>query len=105
MFILLDAFLLTSLAIEAAESLVGVLLILHTCSVLSKGEVFVFIAGPLSRWKFRCLTNQAEDECCHQHLNHRDQGEGEGSGHGRKREKLCIIFVYPQYTDAPTQTH
>lgn len=63
----------SSLAIEAAESLVGVLLILHTCSVLSKGEVLVFIAGPLSSWKFSCVTNQAEDECCHQHRKFPDR--------------------------------
>lgn len=45
-------FLLTSLAIHAAEPLVEVLLVLHTYSGLPEGDVFVFIARPLRCWKF-----------------------------------------------------
>ena len=89
--------LLTSLAIEAAESLVEVLLVLHTRSVLSKGEVFVFIAGPLRCWKFCCVTNQPDEERGHQHLRRQEEKRGRGT-----RQKLCITFLYPQHTDAPT---
>lgn len=56
----------SSLAIEAAESIVGVLLVLNTRPV-SSGEVFVFIAGPLRRWRLCCLTNQPDEEHRHQH--------------------------------------
>lgn len=60
----------SSLAVEAAESLLEVLLVLHTCSVPSEGEVFVIIAGPLSGWRFCCVTNQPDEERCHTHLKH-----------------------------------
>lgn len=79
--------LLTSLAIQAAEPLVEVLLILHTCFVLSDGEVFVFIAGPLRSWKFCCMTHQPDEECCHQYLNH--QGRG---GKSRTEKKVLHYF-------------
>lgn len=43
--------LLTGLAVEAAESLVGVLLVLQTRPELSEGQIFALVAGPLSRWR------------------------------------------------------
>lgn len=49
--------LLTSLAIETAEPLVEVLLILHTDSVLSEGQIFKIITGPLRRRRFCCMTH------------------------------------------------
>ncbi len=87
--------LLTSLAIEAAESLVEVLLVLDTCSVLSEGQVFVFIAGPLRCWKFCRMTNEPDEERCHQHLNHQGQGEGGGRRKGKDREgdKSFTLFL------------
>lgn len=62
----------SSLAIEAAESLVEVLLVLDTCPVSSKGEVFVFVAGPLRCWRFCCVTNQPDEEHCHKHRKFSD---------------------------------
>lgn len=81
--------LLTSLAITAAEPLVEILLILHTCSVPSDGEVFVFIAGPLRCWKFCCLTHQPDEECCHQYLNHLSRGR-----QSTKEKKSFALFLY-----------
>lgn len=53
---------LTSLAVEAAEPLMEVLLVLHTCSVLAEGEVLVVFSGPLRRRKFyRATLRPAED--------------------------------------------
>lgn len=84
--------LLTSLAIEAAESLVEVLLILDTRPVSSKGEVFVFITGPLRCWKFCCVTNQPDEKRCHQYLNHGGRGE-KGEGDKGFALFLCIHSI------------
>lgn len=54
----LAALVLTSLAVEAAEPLMEVLLVLHTYSVLAEGEVLVLFSGPLRCRKFHCATLQ-----------------------------------------------
>lgn len=53
---------LTSLAVEAAEPLMEVLLVLHTRPVLAEGEVLVLLPGPLRRRKFhRAALRPPED--------------------------------------------
>lgn len=58
----LAAMVLTSLAVEAAEPLMEVLLVLHTCSVLAEGEVLVVFSGPLRCRKFHCTTLQPTED-------------------------------------------
>lgn len=53
--------LLTGLAVEAAESLVGVLLVLQTRPELSKGQIFAPVAGPLSRRRLGSVACQQEE--------------------------------------------
>lgn len=52
---------LTGFAVEAAESLVGVLLVLQTRPELSEGEIFAPVAGPLSRRRLGSVAQQQED--------------------------------------------
>lgn len=58
----LAATVLTSLAVEAAEPLVEVLLVLHTYSVLAEGEVLVLFSGPLRCRKFHRVTLQPTED-------------------------------------------
>lgn len=58
----LTAMVLTSLAVEAAEPLMEVLLVLHAYSVLAEGEVLVLFYGPLRCRKFHCITLQRMEE-------------------------------------------
>lgn len=71
---------LTGLAVEAAEPLVEVLLILHAFSVLAESEVLVLFSGPLRCRKFHCSTLQPTEDGKQQHLN--DLGLQEKGGGG-----------------------
>lgn len=53
---------LTSLAVEAAEPLMVVLLVLHTRPVLAQGQVLVLVFGPLRRRKFHCARLQPTED-------------------------------------------
>lgn len=67
---------LTSLAVEAAEPLMVVLLILDAGPMESeKGDVLVILARPLRRGRFGCVTNGPEEERCHKHLHRQGQGD------------------------------
>lgn len=81
--------LLTSLAVEAAEPLVQVLLVLHACPVASKRQVFVVVAGPLGRRRFGCPTSRPREKHRQQqqHLGRQRQGE-------EMRRELCINSLY-----------
>lgn len=71
---------LTSPAVEAAEPLMEVLLVLHTAPVLADREVLVLFSGPLRGWRFHCSTLQPTEDGEQQHLNHLGQEEMEGGG-------------------------
>ena len=97
----MDVTVLTSLAVEAAEPLMEVLLVLHARPVSSQGLVFVFIAGPLSSWRFCCVTKQPEEERRgHKHLDHTKQREKKGL-----KTKTKALHRSPQFIDSPTQSH
>lgn len=53
--------LLTGLAVEAAESLVGVLLVLQTRPELSEGQIFAPVARPLGRRRLGSVARQQEE--------------------------------------------
>lgn len=54
--------LLTSFAVEAAESLVGVLLILQTRPELSEGQIFALVARPLSCGRLGSAASDEQEE-------------------------------------------
>lgn len=71
---------LTSPAVEAAEPLMEVLLVLHTVPVLAHREVLVLFSGPLRCRRFHCSTLRPTEDGEQQHLNHLGQEEMEGGG-------------------------
>lgn len=68
---------LTSPAVEAAEPLMEVLLVLHAVPVLADGEVLVLFSGPLRCRKFHRSTLESTEDGEQQHLG---QEEMEGGG-------------------------
>lgn len=66
---------LTGPAVEAAEPLMEVLLVLHAAPVLADREVLVLFSGPLRCWRFHCSTLQPTEDSEQQHLNHLGQEE------------------------------
>lgn len=77
---LLYSVVLTSPAVEAAQPLMEVLLVLHTVPVLADREVLVLFPGPLRCWRFHCSTLQPTEEGEQQHLNHPGLEETERGG-------------------------
>lgn len=68
---------LTSPAVEAAEPLMEVLLVLHAGPVLADGEVLVLFSGPLRCRKLHRSTLEPTEDDEQQHLG---QEEMEGGG-------------------------
>lgn len=80
---------LTSLAVEAAEPLMVVLLILDTGPVQSEqGDVFGVLARPLRRRQVGCVTNGPEEERCHKHLQHQGQGDNK-----TQENNVSLLFI------------
>lgn len=70
--------LLTGFAVEAAEPLVGVLLVLQAQPELSEGQIFAtaVAAGPLSCRRLGRAARQHQERCGHQDLQRQEEKLG-----------------------------